>query len=143
MGEGLQIRSKYGGFVIPPYQRQQVWSFEQQVRFMESLATGMPVGVYCVHQDLEHDVTVELLDGLQRWTAIFAFFDNKVPVFGLYHDDLTVGERRQIEYMPFPAYWAERFSEEEKRELFDRLAYGGTPNDPDGPRAEGVLERLK
>jgi len=108
---------------------------------MESLILGLPVGSYCIHQSFEHDVKIELLDGLQRWGAIFAYYDNEFPVFGLFAKDLNDVELRSLGMTLFPVIKAERFTEAEKHELFTRLAYGGTPNTPD--QTVGTARRLK
>lgn len=129
--EGLLRRDNDGGFILPSFQRGSVWTVEQQKAFIESLLMGYPVGTYCVHEDLSTAVNWELLDGQQRWTAIFDFVDDKFEVFGLRYSDFTLIERRMFKGTAFPVYMVSGFTEDEKFELFSRLAYGGTPNSPD------------
>lgn len=108
---------------------------------MESVVLGLPIGSYCIHEEISGDVRIELLDGLQRWGAIFAYYDNEFSVFGLYHDDLNEVELRQLDMgTAFPAVVAKGFTESEKRDLFERLAYGGTVNTPD--QTVGTTRRL-
>lgn len=127
INEGLMRRTAGEAFVLPDYQRGDVWSQAQKIKFLESLLIKIPVGSYCVHLD-EDTGQWELLDGQQRWTAIFNYVDNQFPVFGLYYRDLTDVELRYFKFLEFPVFMASGFSEEEKLELFNRLAYGGTPN---------------
>lgn len=138
--EGLQRRKSDGGFVLPSFQRGAVWSVEQKIRFVESLILKLPVGSYCVHEDLTTEVRWELLDGQQRWSAIFDYVDDKFPVFGLKYSELNEVETRYFKSLTFPVFIATGFTEEEKYELFTRLAYGGTPNSVDD--APTTRERL-
>lgn len=138
--EGLARRQNDGGFVLPPFQRGAVWSEEQKIRFIESLILKLPVGSYCVHEDLSTDMRWELLDGQQRWSAIFDYVDDKFPVFGLKYSELNEVEVRYFKNLTFPVFVATGFTEEEKYELFTRLAYGGTPNSVDD--APTTRERL-
>lgn len=128
--EGLSRRAD-GGFVLPSFQRGEVWTAEQKIRFVESLILKLPVGSYCVHEDLSTDVRWELLDGQQRWSAIFDYVDDKFSVFGLKYSELNEVELRYFKSLTFPVFIATGFTEEEKYELFTRLAYGGTPNSVD------------
>lgn len=129
--EGLARRKDDGGFILPPFQRGSVWSEEQKIRFVESLILQLPIGSYCVHEDLKTSVQWELLDGQQRWSAIFDYVDDKFAVFGLKYSELNEVEIRYFKQLQFPAFIATGFTEEEKYELFTRLAYGGTPNSVD------------
>lgn len=131
IAEGLARRNNDGGFILPAFQRGAVWSDEQKIRFMESLILKLPVGSYCVHEDLSTAVSWELLDGQQRWGAIFDYVDDKFPVFGMKYSELNEVERRYFRSLTFPVFIATGFTEEEKYEVFTRLAYGGTPNSAD------------
>jgi len=140
INEGLMRRSNNEGFALPSYQRGDVWTLEQKIKFIESLVMKIPVGAYCVHTDDEDNQWKwELLDGQQRWTAIFNYVDNVFPVFGLYYRDLTEVELRYFKFIEFPVFMASGFTEEEKEELFNRLAYGGTPNCVDDEKTKRDL----
>lgn len=83
---GLQLR-RDGRWIIPDFQRPLVWTEEQKIRFVESLILGLPVGEYTLHKT--PDFKYEVLDGQQRWDAIFCYVDGKFPVFGLYYGQLN------------------------------------------------------
>ena len=127
VGHGIRIRDKYQ-FVLPAYQRPLVWSDEQKSRFVESLWLHLPVGTYCYHESLDGGVTLTLLDGQQRWSAIYDFVDGKVPAFGAYWHELDRIDHTAFEFIPFSAYVARGFSEKDMIDIYERLAYGGTPN---------------
>lgn len=144
INEGLIRRRDDGGFLLPSYQRGDVWTQEQKIRFIESLILNLPVGSYCVciHENTNVDNAFrwELLDGQQRWTAIFNYVDDMFPVFGFKFSELTETEKRYFRNRQFQLYLANGLTEEEKYELFQRLAYGGTPNTlDDKPTTKSVL----
>lgn len=119
-----------GMFVLPPFQRPFVWSEAQCVRFIESLWMGLPVASYVYNESHRHDTAYDrwLLDGQQRWTAITRYVADAFPVFGRLHSELPIGRRRQFKSIPFPCF-VTRFEDEERlRDVYNRLAYGGTPH---------------
>lgn len=122
-------------FRIPPYQRGSVWSQEQSIRFIESVLLKLPIGIYAVdynvNQDIEGLPPFDLLDGQQRWRAIFDYTEDKFPVFGLLYSELSSIERFEFRFTQFPRYETKGLSEEEKEAIFKMLAYGGVPNSPD------------
>ena len=112
--------------IIPDFQRPLVWTEQQNIRFMESLILGLPVGSYCLHR--RPDYMYELLDGQQRWNAVFQYVDNIYPVFNQFHKDLNKRTSRFFEDIVFPMVELSGLAEVEKLEAYNRLAYGGTPH---------------
>lgn len=120
-------RRRDGRILIPEYQRPLVWTLEQKVRFMESLILGLPIGEYTVHKNA--DFQLELLDGQQRWNAIFGYCDDEFAVFGLKFSELTQhSSERGILGRTFPCRQMEGLTLDQRIEAYNRLAYGGTPH---------------
>lgn len=65
----------------PEYQRRHRWSGEQQSRLIESLIMNVPIPPIFLY---EYDYSkYEVMDGLQRLTAIHNFYRNRFPLKGL------------------------------------------------------------
>jgi uncharacterized protein with ParB-like and HNH nuclease domain len=61
-------------FVIPDYQRNTVWDDSDRSAFIESILLGLPIPflVFC----RRNDGTIEIVDGVQRVTALYSFTSN-------------------------------------------------------------------
>lgn len=93
-----------GPFVLPPFQRPPVWSVNQQIKLIESLWNGLPIGAYVFNQTTLYGATDGwLLDGQQRITAILAYVNDKFPVLGYRFSKVTVPERRGFMMKPIGA----------------------------------------
>lgn len=118
--------------VIPPFQRGLVWDAPQKVKLIESILDGLPIGSYVVNQSPSADhVDGWLLDGQQRWDAIKSFVEDAFPVRGRRFRDFSTGEQSTFKHLEvFPAHITRFTAQEEARlrDIFERLAYGGTPN---------------
>jgi hypothetical protein len=65
----------------PEYQRRHRWSQDQQSRLIESLIMNVPIPPIFLY---EYDYSkYEVMDGLQRLTAIHEFYTDKFPLSGL------------------------------------------------------------
>lgn len=73
---------KSGRLIIDPdWQREYVWGNPRASRLIESILVDIPVPViYLAKND---DGKYEVIDGLQRLTSIFRFFDNEFALSGL------------------------------------------------------------
>ena len=123
---GIHLRS-VGRWHIPEYQRPLVWSEEQNVRFLESVILGLPIGEYTLHQNPNY--IYEVIDGQQRWNAIFRYVDNHFPVFGLYYRDLNETTVRGFLCITFAHRAIKGLTLDQRKEAYERLAYGGTPHE--------------
>jgi len=123
---GVSLR-KAGRWVIPDFQRGLVWTQQQKISFVESLIYGLPIGEYTLHKTA--DYKYELLDGQQRWDAIFCYMNNEFPVFGLKWEDLNDRTKDNFVCKQFAHRLVEGFTEAQKLEAYNRLAYGGTPHE--------------
>lgn len=121
---------RLGFFILPPFQRPAVWTQSQKVRFIESIWLQLPIGSYAVNRDDRHEKGYPcenwLLDGQQRWTAIIEYTSDSFPVFDLLYSELELRQRRHFENHPFPAIQTRNLTPKQCREVYDRLAYGGT-----------------
>lgn len=67
--------------LTPEYQRRHRWSVEQRSRLIESLIMNVPIPPIFLY---EYDYSkYEVMDGLQRLTAIRAFYQNEFELAGL------------------------------------------------------------
>ncbi|CAB4137854.1 Domain of unknown function DUF262 [uncultured Caudovirales phage] len=121
-----------GPFILPPFQRDPVWTTAQKVLFIESLWAGLPVGACVVNLPDWSDPPVAtfgwLLDGQQRWSAVFGYVANEFPVFRTYYGALNVRDHSRFGMLIFPELHTNLTDPGECREVCERLAYGGTPH---------------
>lgn len=123
---------RLGAFVLPPFQRPPVWTEAQKVRFLESVWSALPLGAYVYNRSVDMNAPTDgwLLDGQQRITAILDYVADAFPVFGYRYSELTVPERRGFEFRPITALETTIDDVAQLAEIYDRLAYGGTPHEP-------------
>ncbi|QCI13058.1 DUF262 domain-containing protein [Pseudomonas putida] len=120
--------------VLPPWQREFVWTEAQQRAFVEGIFLGFNPGFYVINgRDYEGDndryMSGWLLDGQQRITSIARFVKDEITVFdGIRYSDLSLGEkRRRFDNVIFPCIELEFQADESLlKELYRRLNFGGT-----------------
>ena len=97
---------------------------------MESIFLGLPIGAYVLNAPSDPDSPFAnwLLDGQQRWDTIRGFVAGEFAVRGRFYASFSQAERRHFLVEPFPAYVTQFDNEERLRDVFERLAFGGTPN---------------
>lgn len=122
---------RLGAWVLPPFQRQAVWSEAQSIRFIESIWLGLPLGTYVYNAEDRPPYTYEhwLLDGQQRWRAIIRYVAGEFLVFGKYYLELSEIRHRRFMQTPFAAIETKLDDLDRLQEVYDRLAYGGTPHE--------------
>lgn len=124
---------KLGRFVLPPFQRPPVWSRDQQIRFVESCWLGLPIGAIVYNSPNDYSSTTDqwLLDGQQRVTALYSYMTDDFPVMGHRFSELTIVDHRRWSMgVSLPCLITQLEDVGELAEVYDRLAYGGTPHDP-------------
>ena len=73
---------KRGRLIVDPeWQREYVWDLKKASRLIESFLIGLPVPV--IYLAFNEEGVREVIDGLQRLTSVFNFFDNKYELKGL------------------------------------------------------------
>lgn len=116
-----------GAFILPPFQRPPVWTQAQQVRLIESLWSGLPIGAYAYNEtNLDDECDGWLLDGQQRVGAILAYTAGDFPIHGWRYPDLPIADRRGFDMIPIACLQTGLTDSVACREVYDRLAYGGT-----------------
>jgi len=128
-----------GPFRLPDFQRPRVWTLEQNVKLIESMWKGIPIGTYSVNQIQNFEMESEtfqkydslLLDGQQRIAAILDYMGDKFAVFGNLFSDLSVPDQRHFEQLKFP-YRLTHFQEiEDITEYYDTMNFGGVEHAPE------------
>ena len=127
---------------IPDYQREFIWSKQQQSRFIESILLNLPIPylfVADVHEGAREG-RLEIVDGSQRIRTLVAFMQDSLRLSGLVKLDKANGfvfsEMSVPRQMRFKRKTlrtielTESTDEEARREIFDRLNSGGTQIKP-------------
>lgn len=127
----LDGERRLGYFILPPFQRPLVWTIEQKIRFIESAWMRLPLGVFIWNEAPGTRFDMWLLDGQQRVSAILQYVSDGFPVFGHRFSELTEVDRRIWDLVVgFPCLRTNLRSMVQARDVYDRLAYGGTPHEP-------------
>jgi hypothetical protein len=122
---------------VPDYQRDFVWSTDNQSRLIESLMIGLPIPHIFIADvespDPELDGRVEIIDGSQRVRTLHAFLSDSLELGGL----KLIPEINGFKFSDFPASRQRRFSrisiriielsnctEGTRRDLFERINTG-------------------
>lgn len=120
-------------WVLPPWQRPEVWDVERKRAFVEGIFLGLGTGFYVVHQaDWDASGTKPmsgwLIDGQQRISAVRDFLSDELVIFGnMKWSSLSLGEQRSRflnHNFPFVEIPYQR-DERVLRELSDRLNFSG------------------
>lgn len=126
------LASRYAcGFPLPDFQRGLVWSTEQEVRFIESVWLGLPLGTYTVHEcDWNSDGSAKpmsgwLIDGQQRLTSIERYLNDELVVYGGVYSDLSKLQKFRFRMTQFSMTSVELFDLDKIKSLYDLMAFGG------------------
>jgi hypothetical protein len=122
---------RLGWFTLPDFQRPPVWTLAQKVRFIESCWLGLPIGAFIWNDAPGTRFDQWLLDGQQRVGAVLEYVADAFPVFGLLFSELGEVDYRLWDMsVAFPCLKTNLRDEAQLRDVYDRLAYGGTPHEP-------------
>jgi hypothetical protein len=82
----------------PVYQRDYVWSPDDNVRLIDSIFRNINIGTFAfIHLPYrDGEPTYEILDGKQRLNAIALFYENRFPYKGLYFNELNRREKHHF-----------------------------------------------
>lgn len=79
------------------YQRKLVWTVEEKSLLIDSVQKDLPIPLILLAEYVGiDDVKFEIIDGLQRLNAIFAFLENEFPVNEMYFDLETLGDTKAL-----------------------------------------------
>lgn len=141
------IEKDYKVEMNPDFQRGHVWTEDQQVKYLEFVLRGgisgkelyfnSPVFNSKEGEDIDSFKLV-CVDGLQRITAVYAFLDNKIKVFGSYYKEYTDKPRESD--TRFKVYINGLTKKEELYRWYIELNEGGTPHSQEEiDRVRGML----
>lgn len=126
------------GYPIPPFQRELVWTNDQEIAFIESIWLGLPIGTYNIHKmEWSHDSKLKrgisaekfsgwLIDGQQRLNTIERYWNDEFKVFDLYWSELERVEVIRFKNTKFPYFESSLWDEGKIRTLYNLMAFGGT-----------------
>jgi hypothetical protein len=122
------------GFPLPSFQRDLSWTLDQEVMFIESMWLGLPLGSF-IHHYMDWEIggaakefSGWLIDGQQRLSTIQRYWEDKFKVFGLNYSELSKSEVRRFMSIKFSHYESALQDEAKIRDLYNRVAFGGTPH---------------
>lgn len=78
-------------FLVPRYQRGIVWTDKQRADLVDTIKKGLPFGTLLLYRD---ENSYQIIDGLQRSTAIIKFVQNPAQFFD--EEDIDIGVIRRI-----------------------------------------------
>ncbi len=77
------------------YQRKLVWGVDEKEKLIDSIAKSLPIPLILLAERRRGQPgKYEVIDGLQRLEAVFAFMDNKFSYEGEYFDLETIGDTK-------------------------------------------------
>ena len=76
--KGLYEKWKAKNMLLPPFQRQFVWTLTQSSRLVESFLLGLPVPAVFLYKERTSQKFL-VIDGQQRLLSVFFFFSGKFP----------------------------------------------------------------
>ncbi|MEU7788613.1 DUF262 domain-containing protein [Amycolatopsis sp. NPDC049159] len=77
------------------YQRKLVWAVEEKSLLIDSVIKKLPIPLILLAEAMQDDSPrLEIIDGLQRLNALFAFIENEFPVEGKYFDLETLADTK-------------------------------------------------
>lgn len=88
----------------PEYQRELVWSEEDQLLLIESIFDRLDIGKFVlVEKPFDpFNPGYEILDGKQRLHAILSFIEDRFKFKGFYFSELLPSDRRKFMNLPIP-----------------------------------------
>jgi hypothetical protein len=122
---------------IPDWQRGAVWPLKKKQKLLDTILKEWHVPVLYFRK--VGDETFECVDGQQRLTTIWEFFDNKIPLSeesqksygGPLYKDLKPAISDKFDDFVLQAEEIEDANDDEVKELFQRLQLGTALNTPE------------
>lgn len=79
------------------YQRKLVWTKDEKARLIDTITKGFPLPIILLAEIIVDGVSkYEIIDGMQRLDAIFAFVENKYEYEGKYFDLTTMATSKEL-----------------------------------------------
>jgi uncharacterized protein with ParB-like and HNH nuclease domain len=142
--EGIVRRLERGDILIPPFQRNYVWTQKDASRFIESLLLGLPVpGIFLAREPDSNKLLV--LDGQQRLKTLQFFYDG---FFNPQEENKKQQVFRLINVQPkFEGLTYETLEEQDRLKLNDSLIHATiikqeSPQDDNDTSVYYIFDRL-
>jgi hypothetical protein len=127
------------GYKLPVWQRPEVWTDDQCIKFLMSIYMGVGLGTFMVNFSrsmADDDTHMLLLDGQQRLRSIERYWNGELAVPGddgnsYFWGDLTEREHAHFERINFPWICTGYGTDAELREAYNRHNFGGTEHAAD------------
>lgn len=113
-------------FRLPVFQRPAVWSMEQNIRLIENIWRGIPIGSYSVNVgEFGGANDMLLLDGQQRIRAIILYVNDGFRVFGKLYSELSQKDYRFFSTAKFSKHETRFSNEQDMRDYYNAMNFGG------------------
>jgi hypothetical protein len=126
----------------PEYQRDYVWSVEDQVCLIDSIFNNRGIGSYILcFNGYDKDTMYEILDGKQRCKAIIDYFEDKFAYKGVLYSELSQSDRNHFENIVYPRATVEKPTREQKIKIFIHVNTTGKHMSPEHlEKVKGMLK---
>lgn len=158
MLENLDIRLNYSSMMVdslissyyneggidmcPVYQRDYVWSIDDQISLIDSIFNNRNIGSYILcFNGYDKDTMYEILDGKQRCKALIDFFEDKFEYKGKLYSQLNYRDRNHFDNFVFPRAQLDKPTHEQKIKTFIHVNTTGKHMSPE--HLEKVKDMLK
>jgi uncharacterized protein with ParB-like and HNH nuclease domain len=127
-----KIYKRRDRYEIPDWQRQKVWGRARQQELIDSILRGWKLPKFYFLKTSPDEEQYEVVDGQQRLTSIFEFFDNNLPLSadtanefgGRYYKDLPSGVSDAFDDYDIQYDQLEDAADEDVKQFFQRLQNG-------------------
>lgn len=147
LGDGLLgCYYSFGIDLNPIYQRDFVWTHEDNLYLIDSIFNNIDIGKFVfVHKPFKKgDTSYEILDGKQRLHAILHFYQNEYSYNGLFYNDLSKHEKNHFENYNISYAQLENITLEQKLRYFLSLNVTGKVMDKSNIlRVEKMLQEIE
>jgi len=135
------------GMKIPDWQRAEVWTHDQEARFIESVYLGAGLGQYMLNDHSDQALSDIVIDGQQRLLALQHYWTDRFGIPGedgktrLWSDlNPDIGHARLLR-ISFPYLMTRYGSEALMQDAYNRHNGGGTPHRPEdmAPHAADLM----
>lgn len=121
-----------GPYRLPEFQRELVWTDEQNTRLIESIWYDIDIGSHTVNRSPVNDYAFDnmLLDGQQRINAISLYFKDKFPVFNRYFSETSPSDKMFFMQRKFTVRYTKFDNIQDMKDYYDLMNFGGTQHTP-------------
>lgn len=120
------------GYNVPTWQRPLVWSMDQNIKLLESMWLGLPIGTYSFNRKYGSKFDNLIIDGQQRMNAVEMYINDGFKVFGyLYSETTKVDKLFFRTNAKFPCYIVETDDEQYLRNYYNMMNFSGTSHTED------------